>query len=112
MNFPEALLLAIRKLGITKDDLARSTGYSHQYISELLKGERRWDEEDLSKVCEALGFEIRLVTPVGEPQDSLYEGKRSGADGVINELMLENQSLKSQVQHLKCAVKSLAEVLY
>jgi len=42
-------------------DLARRTGYSPQYLHSLLKGEKRWNEESMRRVCEVLGFEIMLV---------------------------------------------------
>lgn len=42
-------------------DLARRTGYSPQHIHNLLKGEKRWNEESLKKVCDALELEIKVV---------------------------------------------------
>jgi len=41
-------------------DLARMTGYTPQHIYDLLRGDRRWNEDSMSKVCEALGIQIEF----------------------------------------------------
>ncbi|GEC91552.1 helix-turn-helix domain-containing protein [Brevibacillus brevis] len=58
MNFTKAVLTALEKTNMKKTELARATGYSNQYIYDLLSGKRRWNEESINKVCSALGFEI------------------------------------------------------
>ncbi|MGF9907926.1 helix-turn-helix domain-containing protein [Brevibacillus porteri] len=58
MNFTKAVLNALEKTNMKKTELARATGYSNQYIYDLLSGKRRWNEESINKVCSALGFEI------------------------------------------------------
>lgn len=42
-------------------DLARKTGYSVMYMSNLLNGKRRWNEESMQKVCDVLELEIKIV---------------------------------------------------
>ncbi|WP_028562274.1 helix-turn-helix domain-containing protein [Paenibacillus pinihumi] len=58
MNFSEAVLIAMEASKLKRADLARATGYSYQYISDLLAGKRRWHEVVINKVCAALGIEI------------------------------------------------------
>ncbi|MED4124048.1 helix-turn-helix transcriptional regulator [Halalkalibacterium halodurans] len=60
MNFTEAVVEAMEKLGLKKSDLARATGYSYQYIRDLLNGERRWNEDSINKVCHALGIQVNF----------------------------------------------------
>lgn len=58
MNFSEAIIVVMSKTGIKEEEIARTTGYSLQYIRELLAGERRWNEDSLNQVCGALGIKI------------------------------------------------------
>ncbi|KAF6636534.1 helix-turn-helix transcriptional regulator [Paenibacillus sp. EKM208P] len=60
MNFTEAVESAMEAKGMSKADLARSTQRSYQYISDLLKGERRWHEGIINEVCAALGIQIEF----------------------------------------------------
>jgi len=70
MNFTEAVKVAMQKTGMKRPDIARATGYSYQHISDLLAGERRWNEESIDKVCAALGIEIEIKVPEGvEPEN-------------------------------------------
>jgi DNA-binding Xre family transcriptional regulator len=46
---------------LNPSDLARMTGYTPQYIHNLLDGNRRWNETTIQKTCEALGLEVMLV---------------------------------------------------
>lgn len=62
MNFSEVVKQAIRARRIKNNELARMTGYSAAYISDLLSGNRRWNEESINKVCKALGVEINFET--------------------------------------------------
>ncbi|MCC3379871.1 helix-turn-helix domain-containing protein [Paenibacillus farraposensis] len=68
MNFTEAVEAAMEAKGVSKADLARSTQRSYQYISDLLKGERRWHEGIINEVCAALGIhvEFNYDTNVGQ----------------------------------------------
>lgn len=61
MNFSEAVKVAMSKTGIKRAELAKATGYSYQYILDLLAGERRWNEDSINKVCDALGIEIQIT---------------------------------------------------
>lgn len=60
MNFNEAVVGAMEQLGLKKSDLSRTTGYSYQYIHDLLNGERRWNEDSINKVCHALGIQVNF----------------------------------------------------
>lgn len=67
MNFSGVVKNTMNDKGIRNAELARMTGYSSQYISDLLSGERRWNEDTIKKVCSALGLEIKYeFTKVGE----------------------------------------------
>lgn len=61
MNFTEAVRQAMEKSNLKKSDIAKGTGYSHQYISDLLGGDRRWNEDSINKVCEVLGIKIAIT---------------------------------------------------
>lgn len=63
MNFTEAVEAAMAATGTSKADLARATGRSYQYISDLLKGERRWHEAIINEVCNALGIQVDFKMP-------------------------------------------------
>lgn len=43
-------------------DLARATGYSPQYIYELLKKEKRWNLDNMERVCESLDMKIDVYS--------------------------------------------------
>ena len=58
MNISEIVKTAMEKSGTTKSDLAKLTGYSYQYIYDLLAGRRRWHEEPINRVCKALGIQV------------------------------------------------------
>lgn len=58
MNFSEVVKNALAVKGIKNSELARSTGYSPQYISDLISGDRRWNEESINKVCEVLEIKV------------------------------------------------------
>lgn len=61
MNFSKAVAEAMERLKLKKSDVAKSSGYSHQYISDLLSGERRWNEDAINRVSEALGIKIEIT---------------------------------------------------
>lgn len=58
VNFTEAVKAAMQKLGLKTSDIAKSTGLSYQYIHDLLSGDRRWNEDTINKVCEALDIQV------------------------------------------------------
>ncbi|WP_337034731.1 helix-turn-helix transcriptional regulator [Paenibacillus illinoisensis] len=60
MDFSKAVAEAMKRLKLRKADIAKSSGYSHQYISDLLSGDRRWNEDSINKVCGALGITIEI----------------------------------------------------
>ncbi|OMD20502.1 helix-turn-helix transcriptional regulator [Paenibacillus sp. FSL E2-0274] len=63
MDFTVAVTAAMEATGMSRADLARATGRSYQYISDLLKGERRWHEAIINEVCEALGLRVDFRMP-------------------------------------------------
>lgn len=73
MKFTEAVKAAMEANGIGRADLARATGRSYQYISDLLKGERRWHEQIINEVCEALGLKIEITAPVTKDEEGEHE---------------------------------------
>lgn len=60
LNFSEAVKIAMDATGMSIADLARATNRSYQYISDLLKGERRWHEAIINEVCEAMEIKIEV----------------------------------------------------
>lgn len=60
MNFSESIRKELKVKDLTPSDLARMTGYTPQYIHEILSGKKRWNETTITRACEALGLEIKL----------------------------------------------------
>jgi transcriptional regulator with XRE-family HTH domain len=67
-NFSSVVNNKLKEKNLKAIDLARETGYSPQYICDLLAGHRRWNETTIDKACKALGITIEFV----------YDGKRHG----------------------------------
>ncbi|MEB3752526.1 helix-turn-helix transcriptional regulator [Geobacillus sp. FSL W8-0032] len=61
MNFSEVVRNVLEDKNLRISDLARMTGYTPQYMYDLLAGNRRWNETTINKTCEALGIEIIVV---------------------------------------------------
>jgi predicted transcriptional regulator len=61
VDFSKSIGKVLNQQNITPSDLARMTGYSAQYILDVMKGNRRWNETTLTKTCDVLGLEIKLV---------------------------------------------------
>jgi transcriptional regulator with XRE-family HTH domain len=61
MNFSEVIKNILKSRNLRISDLARMTGYTPQYMYDLLAGNRRWNETTIHKTCEALGIEILIV---------------------------------------------------
>ena len=58
MNFSAIVRKYMKEQKLKVSDLAKSMGYSYQYISDLLSGNRRWNETTMNKACEVLGIRI------------------------------------------------------
>lgn len=71
MSFTQAVRTKMAATGISASELARRSGYSQQYICDLLAGRRRWNESTMSKVCQVLGIRIQFVD---DDPDSLVLG--------------------------------------
>lgn len=83
MNFTAAVKQAMDAKGMSRADLARATGRSYQYISDLLKGERRWHELIINEVCEALEIKIEFTSAVvdgDEESDSEFTDRFTSDD--------------------------------
>lgn len=61
MNFSEIVKIKLSEENMKITDLARKTGYSIQYISDLIAGKRRWNESTITKVSDALGIKIEFI---------------------------------------------------
>lgn len=59
MNFSSIVKATMKQKKMSYAELARLTGYSSQYISDLVSGERRWNEDTINKVCTALDISIK-----------------------------------------------------
>lgn len=62
MDFTETVKKCMADQKVRPSDLAKATGYSVQYIIDLLAGHRRWNETTMSKVSQVLGIKIRFST--------------------------------------------------
>jgi len=69
LNFTASVKARMALLNVKPIDLARMTGYSAQYISELLSGRKRWNETTMSKVCSALNMQALFVYDDGADAD-------------------------------------------
>jgi hypothetical protein len=61
LNFTATVKARMALLKVRPIELARMTGYSAQYISELLLGRKRWNETTMNKVCSALNMRAFFV---------------------------------------------------
>lgn len=60
MTFTEAVNKALSDKKMSKTELAKRTNYSTQYIIDLIKGNRRWNEDTMSRIGNELGIKIRI----------------------------------------------------
>lgn len=60
-SFAERARRRMTEMGLKASDVARETGYSAQYISDLLLGHRRWNETTINSVCQVLGMKVEFV---------------------------------------------------
>lgn len=58
MNFSKIVKKALSQKGWTITRLAKEMGYCVQHVSDLLSGERRWNETTMSRACEVLGIQV------------------------------------------------------
>jgi transcriptional regulator with XRE-family HTH domain len=61
MNFTKIVKARMKELDVNMTVLAGRMGYSINYISDLLKGDRRWNETTMAKACAALKLEARFI---------------------------------------------------
>ncbi|MDO7788813.1 helix-turn-helix domain-containing protein [Desulforamulus aquiferis] len=61
MDFSRTIKHVLVDKGLKASDLARMTGYSYQYVLDVLKGKRRWNETMIEKVCEVLDLKVKVV---------------------------------------------------
>lgn len=62
MNFSDVVSDQLYAQKMNKSELAKKMGYSIAHISDLLSGDRRWNETTINKACEVLGIEIQFVS--------------------------------------------------
>lgn len=58
VNFSKIVKEALNQKGWTITQLAKEMGYCVQHVSDLLSGERRWNETTMSRACEVLGIQV------------------------------------------------------
>lgn len=61
MSFNQIVKQRMEELDIRPSELARKSGYSPQYIGDLLSGDRRWNETTMNKISEVLGIKMEFV---------------------------------------------------
>lgn len=60
-SFSQVVASVLKQKKMTRKELAQKTGYSNQYIGELLLGQKRWNETSMAKVSAALNIKIEFV---------------------------------------------------
>lgn len=70
LDFSATVKEKLKQVPMSSAGLAREMGYTPQYLSDLLSGERRWNEVTMSKACEALDMELVVVKCKVRPQKS------------------------------------------
>lgn len=73
MNFSEVVKEALVQKNMKNAELARKVGHSPQYISDLLSGARRWNEDTINKVCDALNLTIKYESAEETNERSNHE---------------------------------------
>lgn len=61
MGFSETVKTELQNQSLSPSELARRTGYTPQYMHNLIDGSRRWNETTIGKVCEALGLKVSFT---------------------------------------------------
>ncbi len=85
---------------ITQLELSRRMGCAQSYLSHLLSGERRWNEDSIDKFCEALGItlsDLLLEAPEGFSELKLYPHLRHADIHKKLQWILEKGSEKQEV---------------
>ncbi len=85
---------------ITQLELSRRMGCAQSYLSHLLSGERRWNEDSIDKFCEALGItlsDLLLEAPEGFSELKLYPHLRHAKIHKKLQWILEKGSEKQEV---------------
>ena len=85
---------------ITQLELSRRMGCAQSYLSHLLSGERRWNEDSIDKFCEALGItlsDLLLEAPEGFSELKLYPHPRHAKIHKKLQWILEKGSEKQEV---------------
>ncbi|MFX3633748.1 MAG: helix-turn-helix domain-containing protein [Candidatus Pristimantibacillus sp.] len=65
MDFGAAVKEAMDQRGVKVAEMARTTGRSYQHISDLIKGKRRWNEDTINEVFDALDIKIEICEKEG-----------------------------------------------
>ena len=58
MDFSKIARRVIAEKQIKITDIQKKTGYSLQYLYELISGKRRWNEDTISNIYDVLGIEL------------------------------------------------------
>jgi predicted transcriptional regulator len=61
MGFSDIVKNAMKLKNLKIVDLSRSSGIGYPYLADLIKGRRRWNENTINKVCNALGLKVIYV---------------------------------------------------
>ena len=61
LDFSATVREKLKQNSMSSAGLAKKMGYTPQYLSDLLSGDRRWNEVTMAKACEALGLELVVV---------------------------------------------------
>ncbi len=85
---------------LTQIELAERMGCAQSYLSHLLSGERRWNEDLIDTFCEALGItlsDLLLEAPEGFSEATLYPNPRHAELHKKLQWILEKGNKKQEI---------------
>ncbi len=99
--YAHELFETLKKSGvITQIELAERMGCAQSYLSHLLSGERRWNEDWIDRFCEALGItlsDLLREAPEGFSESKLYPNPKHARIHKKLQWILEKGRKKQEV---------------
>ena len=63
MNFSTIVIARLFELKMSQKELAEKCNISFSYLSKLINGKKRWNEEIKEIVCSVLSIKVKYETP-------------------------------------------------
>lgn len=73
MKAPNVLGLLLKANGLSRRQLASKTGIPRSYINDIASGRRLPTDDELLKICQALGVTPEMIYPNPELRRALME---------------------------------------